>query len=445
MDSDSAARTHHSATDSGCILPAGCGDTTAVNGDCAAGTIGSAADSGSRISAGCLDTTAADGNIAARTPISAANSGFSKSTACGGQRSHFFPDRLGINRKTVALCHIDAAVDDQACAVCQNQVNLAADGDPAVDGHIAVDHIPAALPFVLLVRAACNLNDIVRCLFTAVCVQIGYTIYKSVCFTCKEGKEVVQLLRTGDFGFLLLGQLLIGCMGCPQFFINRLLFLGGHRFQFLRCGQSVNLLLNRLHLFVRFFALALAQVGIFCAAHRAFPVDRFGGANLGADAHSFFLRRCTLALAQVAVLCATHRAVQIGITLCTEGNTGALLLCAAVLRVADFTDEGAGSSRHFLGVAALAVVFVTAVQCLCDTAAFFAALVGTRSRLSIFRIGWDSCVVRYAFCQVAVLSMLVDALGHKGIAVLVVFMGTGRPLDALSIAAVGCVLRVVFA
>ena len=41
--------------------------------------------------------------------------------------------------------------------------------------------------------------------------------------------------------------------------------------------------------------------------------------------------------------------------------------------------------------------------------------------------------------------MLVDALGHKGIAVLVVFMGTGCPLDALSIAAVGCVLWVVFA
>ena len=90
-------------------------------------------------------------------------------------------------------------------------------------------------------------------------------------------------------------------------------------------------------------------------------------------------------------------------------------------------------------------MFVLAVQLFCDTAVFFAAFMGTRSRLSIFRIGRGSCVVRYACHWVALVCMFMDALGHKGIAVLVVFVRTGRPLDALSIAAVGCVLRVVFA
>ena len=41
--------------------------------------------------------------------------------------------------------------------------------------------------------------------------------------------------------------------------------------------------------------------------------------------------------------------------------------------------------------------------------------------------------------------MLVDALGHKGIAVLGVFVIAGRPLDALGIAAVGVVFCVVLA
>lgn len=63
-------------------------------------------------------------------------------------------------------------------------------------------------------------------------------------------------------------------------------------------------------------------------------------------------------------LCAAHRAVRIGITLCTEGSTGALLLCAAVrlltcitsvLRVADFTNKGARLSLAALGAAALAI------------------------------------------------------------------------------------------
>lgn len=65
--------------------------------------------------------------------------------------------------------------------------------------------------------------------------------------------------------------------------------------------------------------------------------------------------------------------------------------------------------------------------------------------LPIFRIGRAGCVVRYAFCQVAVRRMLVDAACHKGIAVLGVFVIAGCPLDALGIAAVGVVFCVVLA
>ena len=63
-------------------------------------------------------------------------------------------------------------------------------------------------------------------------------------------------------------------------------------------------------------------------------------------------------------------------------------------------------------------------------------------RLSIFRIGRGGRIVRYAFHWVALVCMFMDALGNKGIAVLIVFMDTGC---SLCVAAVGCVLRVVFA
>ena len=141
----------------------------------AANTILTAADSGCRRSAGCGDIAAANGDVATRTADFAANSGFSKLTACGGQRSHVFPDRLGINGKTVALCHIDAVVDGQACVICQNQMNLAADGDAAADGHNAVDYIPAIAPFF---RRAINDSHIVGCLFIAVFVQIGNAVLR---------------------------------------------------------------------------------------------------------------------------------------------------------------------------------------------------------------------------------------------------------------------------
>ena len=153
-------------------------DIAAVDLDAAAGTDRSAAESGFLITAGCGNTAAVDGDVAAGTTISvtisAADSG-AITSAGYGQRSHVFPDRLGINGKTVALCHIDAAVDGQACAIRQNQVNLAADGDAAADGHITFDHIPACTPCD---RAAFHLSDRIRCLYTAVCVQIGNAVLR---------------------------------------------------------------------------------------------------------------------------------------------------------------------------------------------------------------------------------------------------------------------------
>ena len=157
-------------------MSASCGDIAAVDGDVAVGTERSAADSGCLFSTVCFDTAAMDGDVAAGTTISvtisAADSGSITSAGCG-QRSHVFPDRLGINGKTVALCHIDAAVDGQACVICQNQMNLAADGDAVVDGHIAVDHIPAVTPCGC---ATFHHSDIICCPFIAVFVQIGNAV-----------------------------------------------------------------------------------------------------------------------------------------------------------------------------------------------------------------------------------------------------------------------------
>ena len=175
VDGDCAVRTGISAADSGCETPAGCLHCAAVDDNIAAATtILTVANSGCRRSAGCGDTAAVDGDCAARTIISAADSGCTISTACG-QRTHVFAVGLGINGKTVALFHIDAALGGQACAVCQNQVNLAADGDAAADGHNAVDYIPAAIPCGC---AAFHHSDIICCLFTAVFVQIGNAVLR---------------------------------------------------------------------------------------------------------------------------------------------------------------------------------------------------------------------------------------------------------------------------
>ena len=124
-----------------------------------------------------INASAVDGDCANRIITKfAADSGYRSIILAGyGQRTHVFLVGLGINSKTVALCHIDAAVDGQACAICQNQMNLAADGDAAADGHNAVDYIPAAIPCGC---AAFHHSDIICCLFTAVFVQIGNAVLR---------------------------------------------------------------------------------------------------------------------------------------------------------------------------------------------------------------------------------------------------------------------------
>ncbi|WP_300562019.1 hypothetical protein, partial [uncultured Oscillibacter sp.] len=98
------------------------------------------------------------------------------------------------------------------------------------------------------------------------------------------------------------------------------------------------------------FLMVLADAGIF----RLFRI---------------FFRRFPFAVRQAGILCAADRAVRIDLTLCTEGQTRALLLfddsCfrflvgfAAVLRIADFTHIGAWCSRRAFGVAALAVMLM---------------------------------------------------------------------------------------
>ena len=152
VDGDCAARTTISAADSGCIFSTGCGDTAAVDGDCAARSIksdaASAADARAAFATVCGHFATVDGNCACSLPVSAADARTPVAAVCG-QPSRVFPDRLGINGKTVALCHIDAAdaaVDGQSCAIRQNQADIPGNGDEFINCYIAVDHIPAVTP-----------------------------------------------------------------------------------------------------------------------------------------------------------------------------------------------------------------------------------------------------------------------------------------------------------
>lgn len=70
---------------------------------------------------------------------------------------------------------------------------------------------------------------------------------------------------------------------------------------------------------------------------------------------------------------------------------------------------------------------------------------GTFCRLGFLRFGRDGRVAGHALCRVALVCMLMDALGHFRIAIVRMFMGAGRSLDALGIAAVGVVFCVVLA
>ena len=235
MDGDSAARTAASA-DSGCEAPTGCGHFAAVDDNIAAATILTTADSGCIYSAACGDIAAVDDDCATRSTNFAADSGYRSIILAGcGQRSHIFPDRLGINGKTVALFHIDAAVGGQACAICQNQMNLAADGDAVADGHSAVDYIPAIAPFF---RRAINDSHIVGCLFSSARVKIFHAIFgcEGINHPIKVIKQTFKKFCAGDFRFLLVRQGFVGFIGRLQVGVNRVLLLQTHSGQLLRRG-----------------------------------------------------------------------------------------------------------------------------------------------------------------------------------------------------------------
>ena len=157
-------------------------------------------------------------------------------------------------------------------------------------------------------------------------------------------------------------------------------------------------------------------------------------------------------LVQFSTLHRADRAIRIDFFLGAEGFTGTFFrLCvgrscrvSTVLCVADFTNKGAGRSLCGGNIAAGFVVFMLAVQGLCDTPAFLAAYMGAGRRLGFLRLGRGGGILQHAFCRVALRRMLVNALGHEFIAVLRVFMGTGDFLCPLGVAAAFVMLGVVF-
>ena len=90
-------------------------------------------------------------------------------------------------------------------------------------------------------------------------------------------------------------------------------------------------------------------------------------------------------------------------------------------------------------------MLMLAVQFLCDTPAFLAARMGTFGRLPLLCAGRGRLIAGNTFLRVTVLVMFMNALGHKGIAVLGVFVIAGCSRRSLRVAAVRVMLRVVFA
>ena len=238
MDGDCAARTTISAADSGSRTSAGCLHCAVVDGDGAARSIksgaASAADARAAFVTVCGHFAAVDGDCACSLPVSAADARIPVAAVCG-QPSRVFPDRLGINGKTVALCHIDAAVDGQACVICQNQMNLAADGDAVADGHSAVDYIPAIAPFF---RRAINDSHIVGCLFSSARVKIFHAIFgcEGINHPIKVIKQTFKKFCAGDFRFLLVRQGFVGFVCRLQIGVNCVLLIFCHGRQLVRCG-----------------------------------------------------------------------------------------------------------------------------------------------------------------------------------------------------------------
>ena len=115
-------------------------------------------------------------------------------------------------------------------------------------------------------------------------------------------------------------------------------------------------------------------------------------------------------------------------------------------------DIGAGRPLGDRGIATSLVVFVLAVQLLCDTAAFLAAFMSAGRRLLFLRLRRGGRIAGHtfslrsfrSFLRVALRAVFMDALSHEGITVLGVLVAAGRPIAALGVAALRRMLRVVF-
>ena len=70
---------------------------------------------------------------------------------------------------------------------------------------------------------------------------------------------------------------------------------------------------------------------------------------------------------------------------------------------------------------------------------------GTFCRLRFLRFGRDGRVAGHALYRVALVCMLMGALGHFRIAIVRMFMGAGRSRRLLGVAALAVMLGVMFA
>ena len=85
------------------------------------------------------------------------------------------------------------------------------------------------------------------------------------------------------------------------------------------------------------------------------------------------------------------------------------------------------------------------VQLFFYTAAFLRALVAAFGRFSLIRSGWGSRAVRSPFCRIAVPCMHMGAPDHGGIAVPGVLVSAGRAVCSRGVAAIGSMLRMMYA
>ena len=202
VDGDGAAAAAVSAVaaaDACAAVVAGGGDSAAVDGDLAATAAGvppldvaighsddaAAADARAVVAVG-LDDAAVDGNGAA---AAAAAAGLVEHTVASDGRVvdchvpcgqlagavRLPVDGQGVGAGSVwvvvIVLNLNAAVDCEGAAICQDQVYITADGDAATDLNCALHHIPAGCPFGV---AAGYLRGAVAGLRRAGFVQIGH-------------------------------------------------------------------------------------------------------------------------------------------------------------------------------------------------------------------------------------------------------------------------------